>query len=274
MNINYGKLIQNLGPVNNRFRDSEGYQKILALWEIGDILLSEIRMFPTDKVLWEINQRSFITRDVLRYGLIVRKEWKEKKEIEILFQNVKRFSLFREALPFLKGDRKGIDEKTFNKILKMIEKNQVSEVKIYIQNLKRKHIGRKNKKGVSKIKVTPNTKVVILFMDELLTKVNENTTFADEIRKHNRNNLFILISQAFYGLATDRGVPFINSLNDKKWNEFIMVLNEVAGGSREEKSAFRKLIGPLRLMEWADFFNAMCSQDDFVEWQARSKFQL
>lgn len=275
MSIDYGYLIQNLGPVNNRFREYEGVHKIVALWEMGDILIQGTGDGSLDHVLWEINKRSFITRDVLRYASIVRHEWKSRQEVERLFSNVKKYSLFREALPFLKGNRQGIDEATYREVIARIGSGQVSEVKVYLQGLKERYIGRSNKKGVSLTKVAVTSDGIVRFMTELLKKVMSPAFSVNQIHVNAGDESLRLMSLTFYGLVADQPLPVLSEeLEGHNWREFAVMLNSLTSASREEKSALRKLIGVQTLMEWTDLFNALRTDQDFTEWRVRSNYKM
>lgn len=276
MTIDYGIMIQQLGPVNNRFRDAEGVAKIVALWNMGDIIYKAVGTdCSLDPVLWEINKRSFITRDVLRYSAIVRKEWHSEEEVLSLFSGVKRYSLFREALPFLKGTRQGVDKKTYEEVLFMITLDNLSEGKEQLRWLKERHIGKTNKKGASKAKVAPRLKTIQEFVMSTIKAVTADTTLLTSLREELGDERLVQISQICYGLAAERPVPVMNPITDEKNSkDFLDALIGVASGNREEKSAFKKLVGAVTLMEWADFFNSARSDEEFDEWKTRAKLSI
>ncbi|MCH7987835.1 MAG: hypothetical protein IID46_01655, partial [Planctomycetes bacterium] len=95
-----GELIDRLGPINNKCRSAEGIDKVELLWELGDALL-DFAPQADDQLLREIHARSYITRDIMRYGLIIRRGWLKREDLRGRFPRLSRYSLFREALPFL-----------------------------------------------------------------------------------------------------------------------------------------------------------------------------
>src|SRR5262249_54810360 len=108
-----------LGPLNNRWSAGEPSEKVLTLWKMGDTLLKSVPE-PSDSLLWEIQKRSYITRNLLRYALIIRRSWEYQNNLQRLGQGVRHYAVFREALPFLKSKREGIDEVTYNKVVKLL----------------------------------------------------------------------------------------------------------------------------------------------------------
>jgi hypothetical protein len=111
-----GNLIDKLGPINNACRNAVGIEKVELLWDLGHTLL-RIAPDADDKLLWAINERSYITRNLLRYALIIRRSWPERIVLRQTFPRLSHYSLFREALPFLKGDRCGISDDEYRSIV-------------------------------------------------------------------------------------------------------------------------------------------------------------
>jgi hypothetical protein len=130
-----GKPIDRLGPINNKCRQSDGVEKVESLWDLGDALLASVAG-ADDALLREINDRSYITRDLLRYGLIIRRGWSQRADLRRQFPKLRHYVLFREALPFLKGDRCGIDDNTHREILRRLNEDSPSETKAFLKDLK------------------------------------------------------------------------------------------------------------------------------------------
>src|SRR2546423_15688658 len=118
-NVDFGALIEQLGPLNNRWRRSPPSEKVLTLWAMGEVLLMA-HPNPSDSLLWEIQKRSYIPRVVLRYALIVRRSWPNRQDLEALVTDLRSYTVFREALPFLKGKREGIDDATYLRVLGLL----------------------------------------------------------------------------------------------------------------------------------------------------------
>ena len=144
--VSLGSLIEQLGPLNNRWREGKPAEKVLTLWDMGEVILRGIPD-AADPLLWEIQQRSYMTRNVLRYALIVRRAWRHRGALEKLVSNLHNFTVFREALPFLKGDREGIDEATYWKVVSLLGVPNTSEALRYIKGLKAQKIGRQHRRA-------------------------------------------------------------------------------------------------------------------------------
>jgi hypothetical protein len=140
------ELVERLGPINTQCRAAEGVEKVELLWHLGDALL-KIAPGANDHLLRAIHEHSYITRDILRYGLIIRRGWNSRADLRKQFPTLSRYSLFREALPFLKGDRCGIDDKLFASMVEHLNNAGTTTAKEFLKKLKEERIGRQHKKG-------------------------------------------------------------------------------------------------------------------------------
>ncbi|MCI0525272.1 MAG: hypothetical protein L0Y75_08435, partial [Acidobacteria bacterium] len=86
--VNLGGLIEQLGPLNNHWRDCSQADKVLTLWDMGEVLLRSSPN-PSDALLWEIQGRSYLTRNLLRYALIVRRSWEDCNRLEELTRGLR-----------------------------------------------------------------------------------------------------------------------------------------------------------------------------------------
>ena len=107
---------------------------------MGDAVLTA---FPDadDAVLWGVTRRSYMTRDFLRYALIIRRGWGERSALRRTFPRLAHYTLFREALPLLKGDRSGVDEEVYQDVVRRLNCGPLAETKVHLQALKAKAIG-------------------------------------------------------------------------------------------------------------------------------------
>ncbi|MFZ5923953.1 MAG: hypothetical protein ACOYW4_01775 [Bacillota bacterium] len=265
-----GELIEAIGPLNNRFRETDGIERIEVLWDIGEVL-QRAGDGPLDRLLWAIQQRSFITRDLLRYASIVRRNWEGKEQLRRELGGVKSYALFRAALPFLKGDRNGIDDATHREILCLIAGTDTHRAHKHLRALKEKHIGRKHHKGISREKVANE---VASFLSSVATLESDLRRAPLEIGKQIRGEFkesLGLMAKVLYALATGGFIPgdASDSLGRTVRHPLVAPVVAAAIASRDEKSAFVKAVTPNLLMELADLFLALRTEESFNQWQKR-----
>ena len=267
--VDLGNLIEHLGPLNNQWRDGNQAEKALALWEMGEVLLSTVSD-PTDKLLWELQGRSYLTRITLRYALIVRRGWKPRSELEKLIHGLRSFSVFREALPFLKGDREGIDETTYRQVVSFLSSPDTRAAIAYLKKLKSKKIGRRHQRGVSAAGIQEHAREFQQALSQL-----EATAFADEVAEP--ADSLIRLSQIAVAIATEEpitGWPLDSSALPERLSSVAEPLRLAVQGGRSALSAFRKAVGAERLMQAADLLNSLRSAETLAEWRRRRGVKL
>lgn len=262
--VDFGKLIEELAPLNNQWRDGSQSDKALALWGMGDLLLSS-GANPSDKLLWELQGRSYLTRITLRYALIVRRSWKTRSELEKLIHGLRSFTVFREALPFLKGDREGINETTYRQVVSLLSSSDTKTAIAYLKKLKAKKIGRRHQKGVSSDRVQNHSINFLKALSQL-----EATALIEDFA--GSNDALVRLSQIVVAIATDEpiaGWPLATVMLPERLSLLSDPLRLVVQGGRSSLSAFRKTVSAERLMQAADLLNSLRSVETLAEWRRR-----
>ena len=264
--INLGTLIERLGPLNNQWRDAEPSAKVLTLWAMGDVLLKAVPK-PSDSLLWDIQKRSYITRNLLRYALIIRRSWEDRRALEKLVAGLNNYTVFREALPFLKGDREGIDETAYRRVVAFLSDTNSRGAVEHLKRLKADQIGRGHKKGAS---VTAMRDIAVGFstaLAQLEAEVSSDTSITPT-----PGELLMSLSRIAIAIASGDAaekpptntVDVSNSLRAVAEN-----LTTAIRGGRASMAAFRKVVGAERLMQAADLLNSMRSEASLTEWRRR-----
>lgn len=261
-----GSLIEGLGPLNNRWRAGEPSEKVLTLWEMGDTLLKSVPE-PLDFLLWEIQKRSYITRNLLRYALIIRRSWENQSELQRLVQGLRNYTVFREALPFLKGKREGIDEVTYNKVVTLLRNTDTRKAIQYLKKLKARKIGRQHKKGASVAAVRDQA----VGFSQALAQLEEGVTDL-KVGSVAPDGVLIALSRAAMSIATGeelRALPVAAPIDNSNLSVVASSLEAIARGGRTTAAAFRKAVGAETLMQAADLLNSMRSERALAEWRRR-----
>ncbi len=262
-----GLLIDRLGPLNNRWRDAATpAAKVLTVWDMGDTLLS-LAPSASDPLLWEIQKHSYIKRDILRYALIVRRGWEEREALADLVCDLRSYTVFREALPFLKGDREGIDETEFENVIRTLRTQNTTAATNYLRGLKTRRIGRKHSKGESVALVLDPATTFIKALERLEA---DTATRAIAIPAA-PSEVLVALGQTAMAVATDESIIAVPAAveMDRTFSGLSEPLVAAIRGGRASLAAFRRLVGHARLMQAADLLHALRSDEAFAEWQRR-----
>ena len=269
-NLELGALIEKLGPLNNRWRTSPPSEKVSLLWAMGDVLLMA-HPKPADSLLWAIQKRSYITRVVLRYALVVRRSWPVRGDLEQLVMGLQSYTVFREALPFLKGKREGIDEPTHARIVTLLRSTNTQSAIQQIKDLKSRTIGRRHKKGASIAAVRDPALKFSQALDQLELEVisGGRTDFSEA------PETLSLLSGLAVAIATGEGTDNFQQirLTGPVLRELAEPMVSVIRGGPAAISAFRRTAGSRRLMEAADLVNSGRSEHDLNQWRKRHSLQ-
>ncbi len=268
--VNLGPLIAELGPLNNRWRSGSPVEKVLTTWDMGEVLLTHVPN-PTDGLLWQIQGMSYMTRNQLRYALVVRRGWDNREELEQLVEGLSNYTVFREALPFLKGQREGLDRKTYLYVVALLREPDATSATRYIKSLKAGKIGRQHKKGASISEIRP---LAIAFLNEVdqLEKEMIRGIAPDELSP----GVLIAASQLAVAIATSTPNQIPTVLQEVKSQDMKLLapLIEAIRGGRDAVSAFRRVVSADRLMQTADLLHSMRSKETLEEWRHRRSAKL
>ncbi len=236
---------------------------------MGEVLLNSVSN-PNDKLLWELQSRSYLTRITLRYALIVRRGWRTRGELEKLIRGLRSFTVFREALPFLKGDREGIDEGDYREVISLLNSPDTQAAIAYLKKLKAKKIGRRQQRGVSAATAQEHASNFLQAISQL-----EAAAFADDVAEP--SDSLIRLSQIAVAIATEEpiaGWPLDSATLPERLSSIAEPLRMAVQGGRSAVSAFRKAVGAERLMQAADLLNSLRSAETLAEWRRRCGVKL
>lgn len=271
-----GPLINRLGPINNACRAAEGITKVELLWDLGDAVLAA---YPAadDQLLRAISSRSYITRDLLRYALIVRRGWRDRADLRATFPALSRYTLFREALPFLKGERCGVGDELYAEILGRLNgSGDPTEAKEFLLGLKAKMLGRKHQKGQAKSRMTSTAAQVRAGVQAALIAAGAAGEAVAEVRRGLGDSWLLRLSQWCMAAADD--TPFSSPENGDglpdPYGQMATALARIGRANREDRAGFRKAVGVSVLMDGADLFHALRSEEGVEKWQARRAARL
>jgi len=260
MNLNVGQLIEKIGPINNQLRQSKGFKRISFMWDVGDILFKSgiKRIHP---IAWEIQGKSYITRALLSYCYRIRKKWPSKQELKRLFQNVKSYGAFREALPLIENEKFILSENKVNEIIRILNHEDPRLVKSKLVSMKRHYINIKNDRRQRLWEVQEEVHFFKKFNQYLSNLIeSENEAGLEQIRKDIGDEALLKISQICMAVANDnyRGPTEINIEKGLKvFKEFSNKIFPLSLANKEKKARFRRLISSENIVESADILNSI-----------------
>jgi len=270
--VDLGRLIEHLGPLNNRWRDSRPAEKVLTLWDMGEVILKQVPS-PSDPLLWDIQKRSYLTRSLLRYALIVRRGWKRREDLTTLVSGLRSYTVFREALPFLKGNREGIDKDTYGEVVSLLRDQNTGRAIHFLKDLKTRAIGRKHRKGSSLSAIRDQAAE----FERVLAELELENVRAAAVPDVAWPEALVALSQIAMAIATEEQLRELPSAATSLQGQLMTLADPLVSavrGGRDTISSFRRLVGAERLMQAADLLNSMRGEASLAEWRRRRRSEL
>lgn len=273
-------IIRRISPLNNNYRVGirtglKGTEILKIMWDVGDILLLE-NVNKIHSIAWEIygktpgNRKSYITRDFLSYCFRIRKFFKNRDDIDRQFPSLKKYSIFRESLPFLDNDKYRLSENEENKLLEIMNSNLPNDrIKKYIVDLKKNKISIKNPR-TQKLYQLESQKIIFMEIYKRIKDLVDNKNEV-EIRKMYEDISIDVIRKIakllLYLTHEDFNKPeYIGTIKvDGKLQEFLNEMFKISSSNLETRNRFRRLINPTMIIKMSEFFSCIKSKEDFNE---------
>lgn len=262
LKIPLGTLIGRLTPLNNSWRDAEGRRKLEIMWEIGDQLV-KAGVTNHHPVAWAIQKRSYITRDLLSYSFMIRRQWPKKEELRAAFPNLKSYSACREAFPFILGNYQ-LPEEERQRLIAALNREDPKALKRRLRELKRQRIGIKHDRSQGLEGIEDYRQVfldVYGHLKDLISKTEKGEIRA--LREQLGDQGLVQLAQLCMALSEEGSKGPTHVKTDgwpSEWVHFAKSLIALMENGSEKRNRFRRAIGARHLLESADWFNSLRSE--------------
>lgn len=261
------KLIEEITPLNNLYRlavknREPAHLAIGYLWDIGDILVKNgvQRIHPLAR---EIQERSYITANLLSYAFRVRRYFDDRKTIRRRFGKVPYYSIFREAFPLLENRRYRLTKKEERELLRLMNSGmQPKELRRRIAVLKQgKNPGKKRCERIFE----ELQSFADLFRNSLreMERLMENGSRRELYRFRESftpefllfwNRLAIALADETFSLPPPP-VPLNGA--EEEWAGLVQAMHDIAWRGRPTRNRARRLIGSMEFLKMAGYVDVL-----------------
>lgn len=286
------KLIDDITKSNNIYRDSNllPIDRILALWDLGDILFKH----GVDKPHacgWKIQEQTIgvIKRMTIARAYRIRNIWSSRENIESSFKDIKGISVLIESLPLF--DKSGpayssLSKKDKNDLIKKMNELSAIEFNKYIykfkSSCKKGRIGENNDrkkylKEYKDIKENFNELYIYLKKSILANKLDSIRDFREKISVNERKDFanFCLAISSKKNVVLYKPSKIISI---SKYHDFDFVFNSFRNLLDEKKDTkrarLRRVIPPEDFIEMADILNSIVDEEKISNYQRRTKHSI
>ncbi len=290
--INLNLLIDEITKANNVYRNTSQapINRVLALWDLGDVLLKH-KVDKPHSYGWKIQNQTIgvIKRMTIARAYRIRQIWPERDYIKKTFGGIKGTSIFIESLPILDSNGrmyKSLSKKAIDELIKNMNILSSTHFKKYIKNFKAKYgqgrIGEKNDRE-RYLKDYINIQNCFLNFYKQLQKLILKNKFEDidELKKQIPLEARKAFSNFCLALTSKKNIIFykhFSIISKTKIFEFQNMFNffkELLEDSNDIRRArLRRVILPELLVEMSDMLNSIISKEKIKSYQKRTRQAL
>jgi glutaredoxin-related protein len=246
------------------------------MWDIGDLLKEYLskneiaphalyrKIYGKSEGSKNVVQKSYITREFLGRSYRIRNIFNTKNEIETKLPNLRRFTTFREAMPFFDNEKYQLKGEDMKNLLEILNSQNSSKAMKEVKKLQKKHIGIKNPRDQKLKELSEDKDVFIDFYNFIYDLSKKNQEERKKIlREENINRPLIeAIIQDTSALTQDglilSEVEYKDIEVDTKWLSYLEFLQRIKSQNNPKiKRRFRRLVNPRRMMTLAEMLNRL-----------------
>ena len=290
--INLNLLIDEITKANNVYRNTNQapINRVLALWDLGDVLLKH-KVDKPHSYGWKIQDQTIgvIKRMTIARAYRIRQIWPERDYIKKTFGGIKGTSIFIESLPILDSNGqmyKSLSKKAVDELIKNMNILSSTHFKKYIKNFKAKYgqgrIGEKNDRE-RYLKDYVNIQNCFLNFYKQLQKLILENKFdgIDELKTMISLEERKAFSSFCLALTSKKNITFYKSFPICSKTEMINFQNifnffkELLEDSNDTRRArLRRVVPPELLVEMSDMLNSIISKEKIKSYQKRTRQTL
>lgn len=294
--LDINKIIQKIAPYSNKYnsKDSSTLDKLIAMWEIGDILFSLNDAKP-HSLGWDIQEKTggIIKRPLIFRSYKIRKIWVNKKDLISECKTIKNLSNITEMFPLIDPDQKTDRENIPESIVKDLRKKMVlMEPKEFQSSLKKikvkykdERMGQENDRQRNEPEMYPQAFIFNNISKLFISLIDENKKEEREkIRKMISLPELVIFSKICDRLAFQddnvKDVDVINCEMSKSSNEnfksfFDFSIQNLLNNKQKRKIFYRVVNNkPYSITEISDIASSLVDEDAVKRYHSRKKLEI
>jgi len=282
--INIQSIIKKITPLYNQYKQSSktisGTAALYIMWDIGDILKRSIdssdipphnlyrKIYGKSEGNTNIVQNSYVTREFLGRSYRIRNIFSNRGSIEEKLPNLKKFILFREAMPFFDNKKYVFKDEDMVSLLKLLNGNESSSVILSkIKILQSKKIGITNPRDQKFAEMESKKQTFVSFYNYLFNIIDKND-YGSAIENFSELSSKTLVDlSSITSALTQEGLLFQDVPEEKfdeSWIPYVELLSHFSSQKDpKERRRFRRLVSPVRIMKLAEMLQAISSENSF-----------
>lgn len=248
-------LIDELAPHNNLYRQAARerrpvHEALGHLWDMGEVL-REAGVESITAVASAIQERSYITYDLVSLAFRVRRYFPDRRTIRRRFGKVTSYGAFREAFPLLENERYRLSRARERELVRMLNSGRRGcELRPLIKAMKREASPRRAGGNGRHAETEAFVSLFRALLAEVEALLRDGSR--EEILGYARSlgpDLLLYLNRQFLSLADEsfappRQLPPLDDL-DSRWKALIDRLSAISSQEKQARNRIRRAICPM-----------------------------
>ena len=292
--MNISSIINDISPLYNHYKENRyilsGKESIALMWDIGLILEKNIiskriaphslfrEIYGKSEGIKNRTQKSYITREFLSRCYRIKKIFSSKSDINQTFPELKKFTIFREAMPFFDNKKYLLKGEERQKLLNLMNSDlPISEILLVIKRLQKSKINISNSRKQRLKDLQHEKEIFISFYNYIynLLKYDKYSFIKNELEANKIELDFLdIIIKNTVSIARE-GLKNYKFEIPKKisgiWLEYSTMIKRLVNRMDEkERRRFRRLISPERIIKLSDYIYFVLSENNFNKFKEKN----
>jgi hypothetical protein len=286
-------LIDKITPLYNLYKRDKNVlsatQALQLMWDIGELLYEYLekhnikphtlyrQIYGKSEGSQNIEQKSYIPREFQGRCYRIRRIFPDKEKILEELPKLKKFSCFREAMPFFDNPKYKLSATERAQLLALLNSSlPAKDILRQIKVLQNKRIGIKNPRTQRLHELESEKESFIEFYNFIynIIKLGSYDQISNETDNVNRQ-LLLMLSKNTSALAGDGYKFFDFDIPEDApsiWRNYANMVKELSKQiSPQVRRRFRRLIPPIRLVRLADMLHALTSEESYKSFRSLTK---
>lgn len=264
-------LIDELAPHNNLYRQAARerrpvHEALSHLWDMGEVLRAA-GVESITAVASAIQERSYITYDLVSLAFRVRRYFPDRRTIRRRFGKVTSYGAFREAFPLLENERYRLPRARERELVRLLNSGRRgSELRPLIKAMKRDASPRRPRGVESRAEAEEFVALFHALLEEVEALLREGSRA--EILRYARGlgpEALLHLNRQFLSLADEsfappRQAPPLDDL-DPRWRALIDGLSDISSQGKPARNRIRRAINPMLFVAMGNHMDTLRDEE-------------
>lgn len=286
---NIGDLIKKIAPLYNKYKQNKntltGTEALEIMWDIGNeikIYIDSNEIAP-HKLFREIYGKSEGTKNIIKKSYItrefqgrcyrIRNIFKNRNDIKTKLPNLKKFILFREAMPFFDNPKFKFNDIELSNLIALLNSSLTpKKIMTEIKLLQKERIGISNPRTQRLGELSNEKEIFINFYNYLydLLQANDYSSIIKEMNIIDVNYIKLIAQNTV--AFSEEGIKYypFNIANNlpspfEKYCRMLLKFSEQKDAKQRRR--FRRLVSSERILKLSDMLYSITSLEKFKQYK-------